>query len=103
MMNGRFCSASVPPRMRMSTLVFVIAALALMLTPVCAQVVPLVDSNSSVLIDVATPLGMNTWTVDGVNQLKTQWWFYRIGDNATAPINSLGAHINHVHEEYYPN
>jgi hypothetical protein len=46
-----------------------------------AGLVTLTDSNSTVLIDPASQDGVKSWTVDGVNQLYQQWFWYRVGDS----------------------
>lgn len=56
-------------------------ALALLLTggySAKADVV-LTDLNSVVSIDPSSSWGMHTWTVDGVDQMYQQWFWYRIG------------------------
>jgi hypothetical protein len=63
-----------------------------------AYEVTLSDRNSVVTVDVDTPNGMTSWTVDGVNHLYQQWFWYRIHEYDTnlnlvgdeAPINDLG-------------
>lgn len=79
--------------MRASTFALVLAAIALLLTPVCAAGpagYTLTNGNSTVTIDPMSPTGMNSWVVDGINQLAEQWWYYRIGDTRAAVINALG-------------
>jgi hypothetical protein len=58
----------------------------------------LVDGNSLVNIDptsaaAAPQRGMNLWTVDGVNQVAQQWYWFRIGNAAEQSIDSIGAPI----------
>jgi len=55
------------------------------------------DQNSSATIDDTgtydgsdpARIGMVNWTVDGQNQLYQQWFWFRIGSGADAPINSM--------------
>ena len=55
------------------------------------QIVPLVDKNSSAQINAGTSSGMFNWTVDGVNQLVQQWFWFRVGAvGGESPINALG-------------
>ncbi len=60
-----------------------------------AQVIPLTHNNSTATIDV-TPSsgnngGMTSWVVDGVNQLRQQWFWFRVGSSGPeAPISSIG-------------
>lgn len=49
-----------------------------------AQNYTLTDGNSSVSIAPASPAGVNVWTVDGQNQLNTEWFWYRVGNSGTA-------------------
>ncbi len=56
-----------------------------------AQVVILNHNNSSAAIDTGSSAGMFNWTVDGQNLLAQQWFWYRVGLNAEAPINTISA------------
>jgi len=48
-------------------------------------------TGTTATVDDSTSAGMNSWYVDGVNQLYQQWFWYRIGSGATAQsINTLG-------------
>src|SRR5437588_8453978 len=47
----------------------------------------LVDGNSKATIQVNSSAGMSSWTVDNVNQLSQQWFWYRIG--AASPESSV--------------
>jgi hypothetical protein len=55
-----------------------------------AQVVTLTDRNSQALIDVGDQRGMFSWTIQGQSQLAQQWFWFRIGDNPEAAINTIG-------------
>jgi len=55
--------------------------------PVGADVVTLGDANAEVVIDLASDAGMYQWIVDGVDHLKKQWFWFRVGD--TGPEMSL--------------
>lgn len=46
-----------------------------------ADLITLSDLNSTVQIDPHSADGMYEWKVDGVNHLKEQWFWYRIGDD----------------------
>jgi hypothetical protein len=39
----------------------------------------LTDGNSVVIIDPTSQQGMNNWSVNGINQLSQQWFWYRVG------------------------
>ena len=56
-----------------------------------AQVVVLNHHNSSAAIDTGSSAGIFNWTVDGQNLLAQQWFWYRVGLNAEAPINTISA------------
>jgi hypothetical protein len=44
-----------------------------------AQIVTLVDGNSTAQVNTSSQQGMFNWYVDGVNQLYQQWFWYGIG------------------------
>lgn len=69
------------------------AALAALSPPGQAQIVVLNHNNSSASIDTGSSAGMFNWTVDGQNVLAQQWFWFRVGLNAEAPINTLGAPV----------
>lgn len=50
-------------------------------------IVSLVDRNSTLTIDLASDAGLKDWVVDGVDQLRQQWFWYRIGP--TGPESSI--------------
>lgn len=52
-----------------------------------AAVITLTDYNSSASINTST--GMYDWTVDGVDHMWNQWFYYQIGDGASASIGTL--------------
>jgi hypothetical protein len=56
-----------------------------------AQIVTLVNNNSIAQVNTGSSAGMFYWSVDGQNQLAQQWFWYRIGNNAEAPINTISA------------
>lgn len=59
--------------------------------PAQAQVVVLSHNNSSAAVDTSSSAGMYRWTVDGQNALAQQWFWFRVGLNAEAPINTISA------------
>lgn len=59
--------------------------------PSQAQVVVLNHNNSSASINTGSSAGMFNWTVDGQNVLAQQWFWFRVGLNAEAPINTISA------------
>jgi len=44
-----------------------------------AQIITMSDANSVVQVNTGTQQGMFNWSVDGVNQLNQQWFWYRVG------------------------
>jgi hypothetical protein len=75
----------------------VVAALAA--CAIDAQAFVLSSGNSSVNIDSSTQMGMNSWNVDGQNQLYQQWFWYWTGsmtseksiDTISAPVITLNS------------
>jgi len=59
-----------------------------------AVVYNLLDDNSSISVDTGGGTGINTWTVDAITHLETQWFWYRTGamiDEASISTLVLGA------------
>jgi hypothetical protein len=76
--------------MRKLLLVTVAVGLALWCAPAQASSVTLTSGNSSATIQADSTAGMNSWVVDGVNQLYQQWFFFRIGSTGDeSGINAL--------------
>jgi hypothetical protein len=67
------------------------AAISMAASPTQAAPIVLTDHNSSVTIDPDSEMGMRDWVVEGVDHLFQQWFWYRIGTNPEAPINTLSA------------
>lgn len=68
-----------------------LVALALLIAlPANATVWTLTDVNSTVKVDTGSQSGMFNWTVDGTNIMYQQWFWYRVGNNPEAPIDTLG-------------
>ncbi len=51
------------------------------------------NGNSAASYDPASPIGLESWVVDGISQLAQQSWYFRIGDTAEAPLSSLGTPV----------
>lgn len=50
----------------------------------------LIDDNSTATIDLESSDGMSSWTVDGVDHLFQQWFWYRVGNvGGEASIDTL--------------
>jgi len=55
-----------------------------------AQIITLADKNSVAQVNLGSQAGMFNWTADGQNQLVQQWFWYRVGNNPEASINTIG-------------
>jgi hypothetical protein len=59
--------------------------------PAQGQIYGITNGNSFALINSTSQAGMFNWTVDGVNQLYQQWFWYRIGNKGgERSIDALG-------------
>jgi len=63
--------------------------------PVPAQVVTLSDLNSTATVNLGpgagNSVGMTRWTLDGIDNLAQQWFWYRVGSaGPEQPINTIG-------------
>lgn len=57
-----------------------------------AQIYTLSQNDSTVLIDAGAQAGVYNWSVDGVNQLAQQWFWYRVGSSGPeSSIDSISA------------
>lgn len=57
-----------------------------------AQIYSVTNRNSVASVNVGSPDGMYSWTIDGVNQLYQQWFWFRVGpNNPEASINTISA------------
>jgi MYXO-CTERM domain-containing protein len=81
---------------------FVLALTALFVKSQAKAVIyTLTDQNSSTTLNLGSSAGMTAWTVDAVNQVNQQWFWYRIGPSgpqfdlsaldATPYITTLGS------------
>jgi hypothetical protein len=71
---------------------FVVVVVALTFLPANrsrAQIVTLVNNNSTVLVNTASQAGVYDWSVDGVSQLFQQWFWYRIGNDPLSHESSI--------------
>jgi PEP-CTERM motif len=80
--------------MRSGLVALAVAAVALP-TVASAQVTPvtLSDGNSTALVDLNSSAGMYQWTVNGLNNLNQQWFWFRAGSGPQAPINSISSAV----------
>lgn len=70
---------------RKSILCVVAAAVATLLGMSAAKsiaAIVLMNNNSTLALSPSFPTGPGSWTVDGVNQLGEEWFWYRIGNSA---------------------
>jgi len=59
-----------------------------------AQIQTLQHNNSIAIIDTGSSAGMFDWRVEGLDQLKQQWFWYRVGSAMPeAAINTISAPI----------
>jgi hypothetical protein len=57
-----------------------------------AQVITLVNNNSTAQVDTASQSGMFNWFVDGHDYLAQQWFWYRVGSSGPeSAINTISA------------
>lgn len=69
---------------------FFTLALTLACAPALAGMFTLADDNATVAIDTDSQAGMYRWTVDGVDNLSSQWFWYRTGpEGAEQSIDKL--------------
>ncbi len=54
-----------------------------------AQDITLVNKNSSFSVNTNVGGGIVDWTVDGVDYLKNQWFYYRVGGGPESPIQTI--------------
>lgn len=47
------------------------------------------DNNSSLTVNPSSQSGISNWTVDGMNYLAQQWFWYRLDSGAQSSINTL--------------
>jgi hypothetical protein len=80
----------------MKRLWFLIAVLGFLValwipTTQATPIITITDGNSSAEIDAnsAGQAGMYKWTIDGVNHLLRQWFWYRVGGGPESSIDSL--------------
>ncbi len=70
-----------------------IAVIAAAFVATKASAASLSSGNTVVNIDPLTPMGMNSWLVDGTEQLYQQWFWYRVGNTMERSIDSIGAPV----------
>ncbi|SPE62271.1 exported hypothetical protein [Verrucomicrobia bacterium] len=66
-----------------------VLALVCLASPAPAQIYSLNDGNSAATVSPNTQAGMSSWTVQGVNELSQQWFWYALGNNAPASIDTI--------------
>src|SRR5579872_7404260 len=55
-----------------------------------AQVETMNDGGSTATIDLGSSAGMNSWTVNGQNQLQQQWFWYQTDGGVAKSIDTIG-------------
>ena len=61
----------------------------LCVAPAQGTLYTLIDDNSTAIIDDGSSAGVGTWTIDGTNHMFQQWFWYRVGNNPEASIDTL--------------
>ncbi len=54
-----------------------------------AQIVAMDDGGSTANVNLGSSAGMNSWTVNGQNQLNQQWFWYQTDGGIAQPINTI--------------
>jgi hypothetical protein len=54
-----------------------------------AQNYTLAARNSSLQVNIGTGGGLSDWTINGVNQLEQQWFYYSVGSGAVNSIDTI--------------
>lgn len=79
---------------RTRTFCSVVAAIVSFATvlPTQAQIITLTDNGSTALINTSSQAGMFNWSAGAVNQLKQQWFWFRVGPSGPeSSINTISA------------
>jgi hypothetical protein len=51
------------------------------------------DGNSTISLDLSSQAGMTAWNVNGISQVAQEWFWFRVGNNAEASINTISAPV----------
>ena len=91
--SGAGCCARRLVGLKTGVAAVMVAALVWLASDAAARAgtIALTDGNSVVTLDPSSPAGVSGWTVDGVNQLFQQWFWYRLGSSGPQfSIDTLG-------------
>jgi hypothetical protein len=69
----------------------VVAAVTFSAARAQAAILTVTDLNTHVEVNSSSQAGMYEWSVDGVDQMFQQWFWYRVGSNPEASIDTLTA------------
>src|SRR5262245_60521148 len=58
----------------------------------------LLDGNSVANFSTASQAGAYGWSVDGISQLYQQWFWFRVGNNPEASIDTLPIQVEGVND-----
>jgi hypothetical protein len=58
-----------------------------------AQTATIANRNSTITFDLGSSAGMNSWTVNGFNQLNQQWFWFGIGSGPLLDVSQISAPI----------
>lgn len=75
--------------LRRTTWAAALSALCLSVTPALATTFTLSDANSVLQVNAGGPQGAFNWTVDGVDILNQQWFWFRVGNAPEQSIDTL--------------
>jgi len=92
--------ANLPPLPIVSLFLAIGMSVGLMATTAAGGMITLQDQNSTVTIDPNSSNGVNSWTINGVQELVQQWFWYRIGN--TGPAHSIDTLGTPVTTQYGP-
>jgi hypothetical protein len=100
-MNTAQNPISTRPRARKGKSLLAAAALAVSISagPALASDITLTDGNNVVTINPGGQTGLpglNSWTVNGVNQLTQEWYDFSVGNGAPTSLDSLNTGGNPV-------
>lgn len=77
--------------MRHKFIAIQVSLIAVFSTIAIAQDLTLFNKNSSFSVNTNVGGGIVNWTVDGVDYLKNQWFYYRVGGGPESPIQTINS------------
>jgi hypothetical protein len=89
MTTTRFARHALRVRVRILLGCLVFSLLGLNVHQANAGLFTLSDKNSVAQYNTSSQAGVYSWKVDGVEQLAQQWFWFRVGNNPEASLNTL--------------